>query len=247
MNGLSKNEIFLHKSKELFGNKFEYIDEFKTVNTKIKIKCIVHNIIFEIIPRSHLISETGSCPQCKIINIKNIKQIDSSHFIERSKKLFGDKFNYSKVNYINKKEDIILICIKHNNEFKIEPKGHYHSVNGGCNICNKEELNKKPKLIIKKNFSKCDYCKNNIKKSLSIIENICKKCKNKKIKNIINIGNIIEDIVIMRLKFNNDEYIKKICIDGLDKYFVSNYGKILNERKEILKGHINQMGMQLVT
>ncbi len=44
MTGLSKNDIFLHKSKELFGNKFEYIDEFKTVYTKIKIKCIKYNI-----------------------------------------------------------------------------------------------------------------------------------------------------------------------------------------------------------
>ena len=98
----------------------------KTVNTKIKIKCIVHNIIFEIIPRSHLISETCSCPQCKIINIKNIKQIDSSHFIEKSKKLFGDKFNYSKVNYINKKEDIILINNKLKNKINYYKDKHFY-------------------------------------------------------------------------------------------------------------------------
>ncbi len=73
-----------------------------------------------------------------------------------------------------------------------------------------------------------------------------KNAKNQKIKNIINIGKIIEDTVIMRLKFNNDEYIKKICIDGLDKYFVSNYGKILNENKKILKGHLNMMGYNTV-
>ena len=58
-------------------------------------------------------------------------------------------------------------------------------------------------------FYQFNIAKNNIKKSLSIIENICKKCKNKKIKNIINIGKIIEDTVIMRTKINNDEYIKK--------------------------------------
>ena len=40
--------------------------------------------------------------------------------------------------------------------------------------------------------------------------------------------------------------LKKICIDGLDKYFVSNYGKILNERKEILKGHLNMTSYNTV-
>ena len=57
---------------------------------------------------------------------------------------------------------------------------------------------------------------------------------------------MIEDIIIMRTKFNSDEYIKKIYVDGLEKYFVSNYGKVLNERKEILKGHLNQMGYNTV-
>lgn len=248
MTGLSKNDNFLNKAKYKFNNKFEYFNDYTHINNIIKIKCNIHKLLFEVSARTHLATSSGSCPICKTNNMKNIKQIDSTHFIERSKKKFGEKFNYSKVNYINKKEDIMLICIKHNNEFKIEPKSHYYSTNGGCNICNKEDITNKPKLVTKKNFnfSKCDYCKNNIKKSLSIIENICKKCKNKKIKNIINIGNIIEDTVIMRLKFNNDEYIKKICIDGLDKYFVSNYGKILNERKEILKGHLNMMGYNTV-
>jgi hypothetical protein len=31
MTGLLKNDKFLHKSKKLFGNKFEYIDEFTSL------------------------------------------------------------------------------------------------------------------------------------------------------------------------------------------------------------------------
>lgn len=46
----------------------------------------------------------------------------------------------------------------------------------------------------------------------------------------------------MRLNFKNDEYIKKINIDGLDEYYISNYGNIFNKNKTKLEGHKNLQG-----
>jgi len=46
----------------------------------------------------------------------------------------------------------------------------------------------------------------------------------------------------MRLKFIPDEYIKKINFDSLEHYYVSNYGKIFNNKKEQLHGHTNLQG-----
>jgi hypothetical protein len=46
----------------------------------------------------------------------------------------------------------------------------------------------------------------------------------------------------MRLSFKNDEYIKRINIDGLDEYYISNYGNIFNKNKTKLEGHKNLQG-----
>ena len=44
-------------------------------------------------------------------------------FIEKAKKVHGDKYDYSKVNYINAKTKICIICPVHG-EFLQEPNNH---------------------------------------------------------------------------------------------------------------------------
>lgn len=236
MTGLSKNDKFIQKAKLIFNNKYDYFNDFTSLNKKIKIKCNEHNEIFEVLPRSHLITETGSCPKCKTNNNKKIKSISSEYFINKSIKLFGNKFNYSKVNYTNKKGKIILSCNKHNIDFEIEPKSHYYSKTGGCNDCN-NEINK----LDKKELKCYDY-NNVINKSTKHINQICYNCIKIRKHNIIDIGKKIEYIIKLRLTFVSDEYIKKINIDGLENYYVSNYGKIFNSNKRLLNGYQNQKG-----
>ena len=270
MTGLLKfNNKFIQKSINLFGNRFEYLSDYKFCHDLIELKCIEHNEIFKVSSRNHLRSESGSCPKCKTIHIKNIKGTEQEYFINKSKSIFNDKFNYSKTIYKNKKDKIILICNIHNNEFEIEPKSHYYSNSGGCNECNNEIKNKELLMELinkyndKFNFSsiklkltkntvqiiKCKNCNNNLKICIAKFDGICKKCieienKNKQIirQKLLDIGDKIKNTVEMRLNFKPDEYIKKINIDGLDKYYVSNYGNIFNENKIKLEGHTNLQG-----
>lgn len=232
MTGLSKNNNFIKKSIIKYGNNFDYVGEYISINDTIKLKCKIHNIIFETSPKTHLASATGSCPNCKTNYHKQVKKIDGSHFINKSKNLFGDKFDYSKVDYSNKKGKILLICKTHNLEFIIEPKNHYYSKYGGCLKCNKDN-------IIKKGKNKCNDC-NIIDKNL--INGVCTKCVKHKKEKILKIGKMIEDTVVMRTKFNPDEYIKKINLSGLENYYASNYGKIFNNNKKLISGHTNQKG-----
>ena len=128
MTGLLKsNNLFIQKSISIFGNKFEYLSEYKSCHDLVELKCIEHNEIFKIFARNHLRSGTGSCPKCKINHIKNIKKTEQEYFINKSKSIFNNKFDYSKTIYKNKKDKIILICNIHNNQFEIEPKSHYYS------------------------------------------------------------------------------------------------------------------------
>lgn len=45
-------------------------------------------------------------------------------FISRARKIHGNKYNYSKVKYINRTTKVCIICPKHG-EFYQTPNGHF--------------------------------------------------------------------------------------------------------------------------
>ena len=53
-------------------------------------------------------------------------------FIEKAKKVHGDKYDYSKVNYIDSKTKICIICPEHG-EFWQTPSSHLRK--RGCPFC----------------------------------------------------------------------------------------------------------------
>lgn len=61
-------------------------------------------------------------------------------FIEESKKIHGDKYDYSKVNYVNNREKVCIICKRHG-EFWQEAGGHLKGY--GCIKCYQEDRKKK--------------------------------------------------------------------------------------------------------
>ena len=56
-------------------------------------------------------------------------------FIEKAKKIHGDKYDYSKVNYINSKTKVCIICPEHG-EFWQRPKDHLQG--HGCYHCGRK-------------------------------------------------------------------------------------------------------------
>ena len=105
----------------------------------------------------------------------------TEQFIEKAKLKHGDKYDYSKVVYINCKLKVIIICENHG-EFNMTPDSH---INGkqGCKICNKINANKKLKLTqtqfleksIKKHHDKYDYSKAQYNSYYEHVIIICKK------------------------------------------------------------------------
>lgn len=53
--------------------------------------------------------------------------------------MHGDKYDYSKVKYINKKTKVTIICPLHG-EFEQTPDSHVNSKNG-CPLCSKSHKN----------------------------------------------------------------------------------------------------------
>ena len=88
-----------------------------------------------------------------------MKKLTTDKFIEKSKKIHGNKYNYSKVNYINSHKKIEIICNK-KHTFYQTPNDHL--TGHGCSVCGYKNVSKKNR---KYNTNRC------IKKFLKIHKN----------------------------------------------------------------------------
>ena len=177
--------LFIQKAKVIHGNKFDYsFVIYKNCDTKIKIKCIKCNNIFEQIPYNHINLKAG-CRKCYLIQ-KNEYTLESrfNDFIKKAKETHGTKYDYSKVIYINSKTPVIIICNTCNNEFQQIRNTHLLG-DGGCKVCainkykkdmtfTKEEFIQKAK---EKHGNKFDYSQVNYINSQTKITLKCNICK----------------------------------------------------------------------
>jgi hypothetical protein len=61
----------------------------------------------------------------------------TEEFIIRAKEIHGDKYSYAKVNYINNRKNVIIICPIHG-EFEQAPNNHITQKHG-CSFCGGSE------------------------------------------------------------------------------------------------------------
>lgn len=83
------------------------------------------------IQAKHLKTNRG-CPLCGWASIGESTRSNTDEFIEKARKIHGDKYDYSKVQYSNVNGYVTVICDKHG-EFKITPNNHLNS--RGCKLC----------------------------------------------------------------------------------------------------------------
>jgi hypothetical protein len=108
-------EKFIEKSIKKHGDKYDYsLVEYVDSSTKVKI--IFNNKVFLQSPSNHLNN-----------NVEHNK-MDIDDFIEKSKKIFLNRFDYSLVDYKNSKTKVKIICPKHG-VFLQTPNSH---LSGRC-------------------------------------------------------------------------------------------------------------------
>ena len=155
---------FIEKARKIHGDKYDYSKvEYVNAYTKICIICPEHGEFYQT-PHDHL--KGASCPKCGNIKRKEGRFLSTDKFIEKARKIHGDKYDYSKVNYIGTKGKICIICPEHG-EFYQTPNAH---LNGqGCPICGNKIVSEKKKKetsnlisqFIEKHGDKYDYSKVN--------------------------------------------------------------------------------------
>lgn len=128
-------ENFIDKVKCLYNDKYDYsLVKYVDGKTKIKIICPIHGI-FEKSPMKHL--QGQGCPKCSKTNasLKNRKTYNM--FVTEAQKCHGNKYDYSKVNYVNANNKVCIICPKHG-EFWQTPHHHLNGI--GCPKCKMSKL-----------------------------------------------------------------------------------------------------------
>ena len=152
----SKKDEFIPNARIVQGDKYDYSKvEYKDNKTKVCLICPEHGE-FWIAPSSHL--KGGGCPKCA--NEKQTKTLDK--FIEEARQVHGDKFDYSKVEYINNKTKLCIICPKHGEFWQVP---HKHLTGQGCPDCRKnskvtfEEVLERAKAVHgdRYDYSKAEY------------------------------------------------------------------------------------------
>jgi len=122
---------FIETSNNSHNNKYDYSSaEYTNSNTKILIICPDHGQFLQT-PNDH--SSGSGCPKCFIDRHKNQFQNNfKSTFEEKARAIHGDKYGYSKVDYVNSFTHVEIICPSHGSFFQI-PNDHLNGNN--CPKC----------------------------------------------------------------------------------------------------------------
>lgn len=127
-------EEFIKKAKKVHGDRYGY-DKVVYIksNIKVVIQCKDHGE-FTQTPNKHLLN--NGCHKCGILSIKNKVSGNNKDFIDKSKLIHGDKYDYSLVKYNRSGIKVKIIC-KYHGVFEQRPNDHLSGKGCiGCRINN---------------------------------------------------------------------------------------------------------------
>ena len=128
-------EYFIEKSVKIHDNKYDYSKvEYKKNSEPVCIICPEHGEFWQR-PSVHL--EGRGCPKCGVK--KNISSLikGKERFVNEALIVHGNKYDYSKVCYVNARTKVCIICPEHG-EFWQTP--YKHVIGQGCPMCKQSHL-----------------------------------------------------------------------------------------------------------
>lgn len=152
---------FIEKAKGIHNNKYDYSKVvYKNIHYKVCIICPEHGEFYQD-PASHL--KGCGCPECGNKKIwETRKKYTTEDIVSAFKNIHKDKYDYSKVNYIDSQTKVCVICPEHG-EFWILPSHHINGVNcpkcmGNAKYTTESWISKAKEIHNNKyDYSKIDY------------------------------------------------------------------------------------------
>lgn len=128
-------EEFLEDCKRVHEDIYDY-KEVKYINSKEKIKiiCKIHGV-FEQDAGSH--ASGHGCRECANDDMMSKRTWSTERFIEESKKIHGDKYDYTETKYINSQTNVKIRCSEHG---VFEQIANNHTRGAGCRKCADKEI-----------------------------------------------------------------------------------------------------------
>lgn len=120
---------FLEEATKIHHDKYNYSQVvFKGLTKKVKILCPVHGVFLQ--SPAHHIHRLQGCPDCA-----GTKTGTKEKFVEKARKIHGDKYSYDKVVYKTTHTKVVITCPIHG-DFEQSPANHTHKNNPqGCYLC----------------------------------------------------------------------------------------------------------------
>lgn len=156
-------EEWVDSVKDLYGGKYDLSKViYKDNKTPIEVICPEHGSFYPI-PNNYKKGVSG-CPLCNDKLKHDRFSKTTEQFILEAKKIHGDKYDYSKVDYYDKVTPVTIICSIHG-EFMQQPCTHLQGSN--CPKCSLE------KKAAEQRITKSDF----INRANSIHDNFYDYCK----------------------------------------------------------------------
>jgi very-short-patch-repair endonuclease len=128
---MMKIDEFLERSKDAHGDTYDYSKvTMNGVDRPVTIVCKIHGD-FEQTPYKHYFDKNG-CPACGIINRADSNRYTLCEFVSKANKVHQNKYDYSKVVYVNSQTPVIITCNEHG-DFSQAPNSHLQGC--GCEKC----------------------------------------------------------------------------------------------------------------
>lgn len=124
----------IEKAKVLHNNKYDYSHvNYINYNTPVEIICPIHGPFYQSFGH-HLLRGHG-CPECN-----GGVTLTTEEFIKRARAIHGDRYDYSKVNYVRSITNVEIVCRLHGSFFQ-SPHNHL-SESAGCPKCSSIGISK---------------------------------------------------------------------------------------------------------
>lgn len=176
---LVTTEEIISRFKKVHGDRYDYsLVDYVMQSINVKIKCNIHGIFLQS-PSNHLAGK--GCKLCGYKSQSKIKTKTTEEFIKEAESIHGNKYDYSKVDYKNGKNHVIITCPEHG-DFLQSPNNHTHFGGGkGCPKCALVTISSKKTLTkgefiercLNKHGNKYDYSLVDYKGSNNNIKIIC--------------------------------------------------------------------------
>lgn len=129
-------EEFIQRATEAHNGEYDYSASlYDSKVDNVDVRCKVHGV-FTITASDHM--RGRGCQKCSLESRVANSTSNKDEFVARARALYGDKCDYSLVNYVTARVKVKIRCVEHDRIYEQTPDTHLRNVRGaniGCRTC----------------------------------------------------------------------------------------------------------------